>query len=90
MHGPLVFVFNANQEDIQNIIKENGLAKYEKIPEFAYTLLKHIDGHNLSWWKKANNYKTMSIYGRESNENSEPHIKFIFTDDTNIIYYLQA
>jgi len=31
----------------------------------------------------------MEIYGKESNSSYEPHLKFIFFDKGNRVYYLQ-
>lgn len=89
MHGPFVFTFSASKEDVQNIITHNGLIKYEKSPEFVHRLLIHIDSHDLSWWEKTDILESMYIYGKEDKSSYEPHLKFIFVDNTNHVYYLQ-
>ncbi len=89
MHGPFIFAFNVSQQDIQNIIEHNNLIKYEKLPKFVNSLLLVLDKHKLSWWKSSSKLKAMEIYGKESNNSYEPHLKFIFFDKENKVYYLQ-
>jgi len=89
IHGPFIFAFNASQQDIQNIITHNNLIKYEKLPEFVNRLLLVFDKHKLSWWKSLSEFKIMKIFGKENNSSYEPHLKFIFLDKGNRVYYLQ-
>ena len=66
MHGPLIFAFEAEGQDIQEIIQNNDLKKYEEISAFAASLLTHMDSHHLSWWKSLGEIKQMEIYGKRN------------------------
>lgn len=88
MHGPIIFVFEASLQDINKIITNNNLIKYERIPEFASALLSHIDKHALACWKPLQELKQMKIYGKEDKSSYEPHLIFIFVDKEEHVYYL--
>lgn len=90
MHGPFVFAFEANRQDIQKIIENNDLKKYEKLSDFAVSLLTHLDSHSLPWWKSLNDIEQMEIYGKEYSDGNEPHLKFIFINKKYHVYYLQT
>lgn len=89
MHGFFVFAFEADPQDIRNIIAKNALVRYKKIPEFVESLLIRIDKRSLPWWRTVSELEQMKIYGKEYNSKGEPHLKFIFTGKNGKVYYLQ-
>jgi hypothetical protein len=90
MHGPFVFAFEAGKEDIEQIIQKNALKKMDIMPDFVEQLTRHIDTHNIPWWKTTDELKKMEIYGKIEDGSSAPRVKIIFADTDNNVFYLEV
>ncbi len=89
MHGPFVFAFEAGKEDIKKIIQKNTLEKMDTMPDFAEQLIRHIDTHNISWWKTTDELKGLEIYGKIKDDSGAPRVKIIFVGMDNKVVYLE-
>ena len=87
IHGPFIFSFNVNNQDLEKIIKTNELIKYEEIPKNIDTLLNQFE--NVSWWKSSNELNKMTIYGKIVEKEYEWNIFFLFTNIDGIVYIIK-
>ncbi|MCK5475852.1 MAG: hypothetical protein KAI71_04705 [Candidatus Pacebacteria bacterium] len=87
MHGAILFIFSANNNDAEEIIKINSLSKYEKIPDEVRYIINL--GNDVKWWKSSVELEKMKIYGKMTKNEYDWGALFIFIDAKNTNYIIK-